>query len=434
MAKSIYDYLALLHAKTRRARADEGHGERRSGFATVLLIFGVSRLAFYVVAFLATWLLPQAGSPPVIVEVTGHAMLALHWRWDAIHYYSVAFGGYDAYITQPMMTGTNPAMLYAFFPLFPLLMWVTAFVLGGFRVPVLMPIPEAGLAPLLAGVLVVHVATLLALWFLYQLAREETGDDATAERTVLYTAFFPLALYYAVPYAEPLYLAASVGAMFAARRRRWVRAGLWIAVAGATRPFGILLLPPLMLEMLLAWRHGGLRRETWSRAFLGLLLAPMGLLLFMFYLWWHIGDPLAFVHAQESFWNREAVFPLTTLWRGIGYTLHPTRSGAPDTYARTVLHTLVILLFLSVLLVSVRTWRPTYVVYGLLLLVQILAVPWPGDTIMHTLGRSVMVFFPVYLSLAHWGRRPIVHQTIIGLWLPLFGLLSASYAISYFVA
>ncbi len=69
-------------------------------------------------------------------------MLALHWHWDALHYYSIALGGYDAYITQPV-PGTQPDMLYAFFPLFPLLMWITAFVLSGFRVPVLRPVQEA---------------------------------------------------------------------------------------------------------------------------------------------------------------------------------------------------------------------------------------------------------------------------------------------------
>jgi Gpi18-like mannosyltransferase len=325
-------------------------------------------------------------------------------------------------------------MLLAFFPLFPLLIHGVATLLNGLHAPVPLPFPEAQTAPLLAGVLVVHAATLLAFWLLYQLAREETGDDSTASRTVLYTAFFPLAFYYAIPYAEPLFLAASVGTFLAARRKQWVRAGLWAATAAAARPFGILLVPVLALEMLLAWRRGELRREAWPRAVLGLLLAPQGLLLFIIYLWWQIGDPFAFVEAQQSFWNRTPVFPLTTLWRGIGYTLHPSWSTEPDTYARTVLHTVVVLFFLVVFVASLRRWRPTYVLYGLLLFVQILAVPWPGETIMHTLGRSAMVFFPVYLTLARWGHRSAVHQTIMALWLPLFGLLTAVYAISFFVA
>jgi Gpi18-like mannosyltransferase len=377
-------------------------------------------------------LLPQGGTPPIIADVTSRAVLMMHWRWDAIHYYSIATGGYNAYVNQPL-PGTEPDMLLAFFPLFPLLIHGVAMLLGGLHSPAFVPIGEAATAPLLAGVLVVNAATLLAFWLLYQLVYEETADDAMAERTVFYVAFFPLAFFYAVPYAEPLFLAASVGTFLAARRRHWVRAGVWIAVAAAARPFGILLGPVLALEMLLAWRRGELPRKDWSRAVLGLIIAPQGLVLFMLYLWWQLGDPFAFVQAQQSFWNREPVFPLVTLWRGIGYTLFPDWSTQPDTYGRTVLHTLTILLFLGGLIISLRRWRPTYVFYGVLLFIQILAVPWPGETVMHTLGRSAMVFFPVYMLLARWGARPAVHQAIMTIWLPLFGLFTAMYVLFYFV-
>lgn len=53
---------------------------------------------------------------------------------------------------------------------------------------------------------------------------------------------------------------------------------------------------------------------------------------------------------------------------------------------------------------------------------------------MHSLGRSVMVCFPLYLSLARWGSRPAVHPAIVLLWLPLSGLLTALYVCWYFVA
>jgi hypothetical protein len=292
----------------------------------------------------------------------------------------------------------------------------------------------AELSPLLGGVLVVHIATLLAFWLLFQLAREETNDEATARRTVLYTAVFPLAFYYALPYAEALFLAASVGTFLAARRRNWVRAGLWAAAASGARPFGILLLPVLALEIVLAWRRDEIQTRDWPRALLGLLLAPVGLLLFMLHLWQLTGDALAFSHAQQMAWLRTPVFPLTTLWRGVGYALHPAWSGTPETYARTVLHTLIVVGFLAVLIASVRRWRPSYVLYGVLVYTLTLSSPWPGETIMHSLGRSIMVLFPVYITLAQWGRRPVIHQAIVLLWLPLFGLLTALYVQWIFVS
>lgn len=418
------------------ARIAEDRAARRAferALVPVLGLFGLYQFVFYMVTCAATWLLAQAGPSPTIAKVSERAVLALHWHWDAIHYYSIATGGYTAYRDHPV-PGTTPDMLLAFFPLFPLLIWLVATVLNGGRPPAALPIAHAEPAALTAGVLVVQVATLLACWFLFQLAQEETGDTPTATRAVLYLLFFPLAFYYAVPYAESLFLAASLGMFLAARRHHWIHAGLWAAVASAARPFGILLLPALFVEMVLAWRRGALPKAAWGRALLGLFLAPQGLLLFMAYLWRTIGTPLAFVGAQGAFWHRNAVFPLVTLWRGINYTLHPSLSSAPDTYARTVVHTLTVLLFLVGLVLALRSYRPSYVVYGALLFVQLLAVPWPGETIMHTLGRSAMMFFPVYIMLARWGRRPVVHHVILAVWLPLFGLLTAAYAVGYFVS
>ena len=44
-----------------------------------------------------------------------------------------------------------------------------------------------------------------------------------------------------------------------------------------------------------------------------------------------------------------------------------------------------------------------------------------------------MVLFPVYITLARWGKRPALHQAILLLWLPLFGLLTALYVRWYAV-
>ncbi len=409
-------------------------GARWKGFGTVLAIWMLSRAAFYAALFFGTALLPPAGDWSGKVDVDAPLALAVHWRWDATHYLAIANGGYGPGAAGEMAGQDGPNPLPAFFPLLPLLIRLVAAPLRLLQplAPLLLSTPEH--RRLVAGVLVAQAATLLAFWLLLQLVREETNDEATAERTVFYLALFPLAFYYAVPYAEPLFLATSIGAFLAARRRNWVRAGLWAAAASAARPFGILLLPVLALEIILAWRRDAAEPGAWPRALLGLCLAPLGLLAFMLHLWRRVGDPFAFRHAQEEVWHRLPVFPLKTLWRGIGYALHPTWSNAPDTYGRTVLHTSIIVLFLLVMIVSLRGWRPGYVLYGLLFFAMVLSSPWPGQTIMHSLGRSIMVLFPVYITLARWGRRPAVHHAIITLWLPLQALLTALYARWFFVA
>lgn len=417
-----------------RAVARWWRGQGRD-FALIAAVFAISRLVFLGAILLGSRLVAPAAPWPGQVEARGPLLLVAHYRWDAIHFYTIAVGGYARNPAAVEPISPPQEDLAAFFPLLPLLTWATATALNGFRPPAAVPITAADPVALLAGVLVANAAALVACALLYALARDELGDAAAAHRAVLYLVTFPLAFYYAVPYSESLCLAAAVGMFLAARRRHWLLAGLAAALAGAARPVGFLLVPALALEVALAWRRGELGRRDWPRALAGLTLAPAGVAAYMAYLWRTAGDPLAFVRAQE-YWGRQQVLPWETLRRGIVYALYPALSpGEPrDIYALGVVHTLVVVGFLAVLVASLRRWRPSYILFGLLLFAFSLSAPWPEARTMHAMGRYVMIFFPVYLSLAHWGRRPLVHQAITLLWLPLFGLLAALYVSWHFVA
>jgi len=338
----------------------------------------------------------------------------MHWRWDAVYYYNISVDGY------------HPGGITAFFPLFPMLSRGVATLLNGLRLPTALPIQEAELAPLLAGIIVAHLATFGAFWMLHQLALEETGDRDTAFRAILYAAIFPFAYHYATPYTEGLFLLTTVASFLAMRRKQWVRAGIWAACASATRFAGILLVPVLCVELLLAWRRGDLQRVNWPRAAIGLVTAPLGLLLYMGYLWWRVGDAFSFYHVQSD-WGREQTFPMTAIVRGIDYALHPNWSSAPDIYARGVLHTIITFAFLGIMLLSIRAWRLSYLVYGALLFIVILWSPPDGEWTMHNLGRYLMILFPVYITLARWGRSPAFHLAVLMVCVPMFGLFSALY-------
>lgn len=386
------------------------------GVRCVLVAWALSRAAFYGAALLALLVLPESTRAPERVTVPGSLLLGLPWRWDAIWYYQIAIHGYQ------------PDRNRAFFPLFSLLVRFGATILGGFRLPAERLIAVAASETLLAGVLVTHLAALLAFGLLYAVARDHTGDHGIAQRSVFYAALFPLSFFFAVPYAEGLFLALTLAMFLAARRRAWLVAGLCVALAGAARPMGILLWVALAYEMWRAPRDGGR-----SRRVVALCLAPVGLLLFMLHLWWFTGDALGFVHAQ-TLWDRSRAFPLVTLWRGVRYVVQPELSTSSARYARNVMNVALTGVWLLVCVAGWRRWRPSWVVYGVLFLAFILMSPRSGEYVMQTVGRYLIVLFPVYITLAHWGRRRFVHWAILGVSVPLFCLFAALFVRWYFIA
>ena len=92
----------------------------------------------------------------------------------------------------------------------------------------------------------------------YRLAEEEIGRGAglagphetngAGRRASLYLLFFPTAVFLVAPYSESLFLAGAIPAFYYARRKRWIMAGMFAAVAMGARAAGIFLLFGLLVE------------------------------------------------------------------------------------------------------------------------------------------------------------------------------------------
>lgn len=408
------DPIPTLHTyaagKVNRAAITDWVVEQFRFYLPIIGIFILSRALFYLIIVGTRSMLPFLSNTDSIQQAHGY-LLAAHYRWDAVHYADLAVNGY------PVVYDDIRGFRLAFFPLLPLCMNLIARLTGS----------ASELAVLLGGIVLGHLFALVAFVLLFTVTLDDTGDVALARRTVLYTALSPLAVFYSVPYTEPLFLALSLGFFLAARRRRWLLAGLLIGLATASRLAGLALVPALLVEFWLVYRSRTLHPGETVRAACGLLLAPAGLVAFMSYLWWHTGDPLAFAHAQVH-WHRDTLFPLVTLWRGITYALHPAWSVNPQFYIQGVVSTCIVILFLAVLLVSARRWRCSYVVFGVLIMILALLSPLKGGQTMQSTGRYVMVLFPVMITLASWLRTPRMQNLTLILSSVLFMVISALYA------
>ena len=366
----------------------------REAWAFVLISFALSRLLFLGVGAAAAAYLPQADPAGDPLEPPG---LLSYWaHWDGAWYSQIATEGYGE--MAPAST--------AFFPLYPLLVRL-GMVFGS--------------GPALWGVLISLLATPFALFFLYRIA-EKLYDIRAARAATLALAYFPTAFFLNAVYSEALFLALSTGAVWAALvRRDLLLAGVFGALAAATRNLGVILLIPLFFE----WLRN--RREFGLKGFAGLALVPAGLLAYAAFLWGRFGEPLVFARQQAEHWGRELANPFTTLERswqtardGARYLLDPellflSTSPVPTLEASNTLNFAFLILFLVLIGIGFAVLPPGLSLYTSLIVLLGVLTPAPSFPLM-SLPRFVLGAFPVFLVLGYLLSR---NRPALVLWLLL---------------
>ncbi|HWU19597.1 MAG TPA: hypothetical protein VN155_18105 [Devosia sp.] len=234
-------------------------------------------------------------------------------RWDCSWYVKMAETGYDRFPVPGRINAGN----WAFFPSFPMLV-------GG--VHALLPFPTIVTASLVS--LVTTYAAVLAAWPLL-------GRDRFAY--ALYAAFMlsgPVSFYFTSFFTEPLYVLMTTLVFAQLARSRYLSAGVAAAILSATRIVGVFASLAIGLQALLDYRRNA---GTWRGAIpallgnpqlvLALFIAPLGLFAYMAFLYFWMGDALAFSHVQRA-WARTIANPLTYLWQGFGN--RPDAGWAPS--------------------------------------------------------------------------------------------------------
>jgi hypothetical protein len=359
---------------------------RSSAWRFVFGVFAVSRLYYLLVGALLVRIVPIDPFQSETSDVPFRT-LSLWAHFDGEHYVSVAENGY----ARP--GDASPA----FFPLYPLLIRASAELIGG-------PLSRGTLSAV--GVGVSLAAFLVALWFVYRIAEDGWGTRA-ARGTVLALAFFPTAFFFNSVYTESLFLMLSAGALWAARvHKSLLLACLLAGLAAATRNVGVFLVIPLAIE---CWQHRGER--GWRAPYLA--LAPSGLLAYMAYLWWHLGDPFLF-YAEQAEWERSFAGPLRTL---VGAVTQATKSlwallepstYQPFSFGRLVYvlsginylyNLLFLVLALALLAIGMRRLLPSGLAAYAFALVLVPALFGTEENPLMGMPRYLIVAFPLFVVL-----------------------------------
>ncbi len=365
----------------------------------ILFVFGIA-LFWRLLLFL-----PELLSKDILTQRQGYIGEIPWANFDGTHYLSIAKDGYFQYE-------------HVFFPLFPLLIRHIEKLLR--------------ITYLESSLLIVYISFLAALFFLYKLSMLDL-DREKARWVLVMLLAFPTSFFLASVYTESLFLALSIASFYAARKKRWVVAGILGGLASSTRFVGIFLFAAFILEFL--YQNGnkesvvskmkGIAMHAW-----GVFLIPLALLLHMYYLHRTVGDAFAFIHSQFAFGaNRssgEIVLLPQVLFRYANILLTLPISNYDFWIAFFEL--VIFSLFLFFLITRIRTMRISYLVYSFFVVI----IPTLSGTLSSE-PRYVLAAFPVFLSLSQYvsQQKKIV---IVVLSSFLLFLLTMFFLQGYFIA
>jgi hypothetical protein len=324
-------------------------------------------------------------------------------RWDSDWYRDVLLNGYTL---EPKQQAGRTNV--AFFPLFPYAVGATSVVLGGVN-------------HWTAGLLITNLATAFSLFFILRIARRFLDEDG-ARRSLVYLLLFPGSFFFSAYYTEGLFLLTTSASIYYYLEKRYFLCGVWGYLAAMTRDPGVLLFPSFVLGWF--WDRRG--RIGWEDLrMLWLLLIPAGLLTFMGILYAQVGDPLAFLHAHES-WDRRPTFFPVTIWNG----LQAIDWSFPNN-ERNMLKVLDCVTGIGFLVLPFFLFRKVDKAVAIYALLGILMPLSSGG--MSSMIRFSVVLFPSFFVLAQWGENRRVDRLIVSASAMFLGLLTLGFTNWYFI-
>lgn len=317
------------------------------------------------------------GYEPPTFSGLGRFLFGPWLRADALWYLKISRQGYSA------SDGT-----LAFFPVYPAVVSFLRPLFGGNEV--------------FAALFLSSLATLVGMILLYRFASGVLGERF-GRCAVWGIALLPTAFFLVAPYAEGLFLMLAAWALLASSRGRWIEAFFVGAMAAACRPFGFLLVIPILC---LSW--GKIAK---SRSIVSALGPVVGMASWIAFAANVTGDLLGGFRVQDR-WQREATFPWLTLWDGLRswMTYRGTEYGP---YFFMDLAAAVFALMLIVVVLVVIQQRRIAIglsVYGAGVILLPLSSVFTGRPLL-SMPRFLLAMFPL---LVVFGAVPVVARRALG--------------------
>lgn len=296
---------------------------------------------------------------------------------DVVWYQSIMDKGYEILPFESTRQHN-----WAFFPLWPMVWWCFEQV-----------IPHR----MLAGIVAAHAFFLLGLINLYRIAIALGLSRRLANTSILFLCFFPVSYFFSFPFTESLFLFLVTGFFDRCIRGRWIAAGIFGALASATRPTGILLACIPLLYLGFTFIQDRKKIRSWKPLATCSILTSAGLASFMVYLYTITGNAFAFKDIQVAWYRKNEFFIITVL----KYLKKLPLVVDNWDFRLLNLGSFFLCIFLAIFLWKVsrklpwQIWAKTFTIFILLSLIM------PINTgSLQALSRYTLVIFPVFIALS----------------------------------
>lgn len=359
-------------------------------FLKILKYFWGWRIFLFIAAYLATILITNFGNRfPYSDRVLVVTELP-NWIWgfgnfDGVHYLRIAQNGYFAEYTQ------------AFFPLYPIIIKLLNFFPKGNLDLNLYTDPSYFYTSLILSV----VFFISALYFVFKLWEEQYGKK-TANLAVLLLLSFPTAFYFGAIYSEALFLLLTVLVFWFSKKEKFLLAGVFAALASATKILGVLLFIYLAIEVWSKYKgkFKNLTAKFWGDL-IGVLISPLGIIGYMYYLYRVFNNPIYFMTAQSAFGAERADVPIILLPQVIYRYIKILLSVTPSSIAfwNASLELGITLVLIIGIIWSFRKIKFSYWIFVTLAVL----LPTLSGTLT-SMPRYVLLAFPLFPLIAKFNK------------------------------
>lgn len=333
--------------------------------------------------------------------------------WDSGWYLNILNEGYDnnypEYEPHDYMCNTGLGHCqrnFAFFPVYPILV-------KGLSVLTNIPIEYSGL---LISNLFFCISTILIF-----LIAKKVFNKKVAYYSYLVFLIFPTNYIFSAFMTESTFILFLLLSIYFSLNNKWLIAGIAAAILSGTRNTGVLVLIPMILIYLENNNYRSIEyiisnfkeilKKLNIKFLISLMLAPLGLISFMLYLHFHLGDAFGFVNIQD-YWDKPV--DNVSILLAIPYSLINYKlEGALiiHLYNLAYLFGFIVLIFYSL--------KKKILPYSFLSIMFWLLVPMLSGSLL-ALPRYMSVLFPMYL--------------IIGVIISKYKVLRLIFIILFFIA